>query len=102
MQSQGYDPIAALVAFAQDQGVSPSVKIDIARELLPYMYPKLSNIAVEGSVEHKHTHEVQHALVTRILSSPELSDAAQKLSLVAADTLISAGENPIYDDEAEG
>ena len=56
--------------------------------LLPYMYPKLSNITIEGEITTNTTAESQAALLRRVLENPELADAAQRLSLAAAEAAL--------------
>jgi hypothetical protein len=60
----------------------------IAEVLLPYLYPKLSNITVEGEITTNVTAESQAALLRRVLENPELADAAQRLSLAAAEAAL--------------
>jgi len=82
-----YDPLQALVLYAQDNAVSADVKVDIAKTLLPYMYPKLSNVTVEGEVRDS-SQSNQVMLMQRILANPQLADAAQRLSLAAAEVAL--------------
>jgi len=84
MQKFNYDPLETLVMFAQDQQTPRDDKLKIAETLLPYMYPKLSNITLEGEVSTSNS-ENQASLLRRMLSNPELADAAQRLSLAAAE-----------------
>lgn len=84
MQKYNYDPLEVLVLFAQDAATSPASKLSIAETLLPYMYPKLSNVTLEGEVIVARDAESQAALLHKILQDPELADAAQRLSIAAA------------------
>jgi hypothetical protein len=52
------------------------------------MYPKLSNVTVEGEITSNVTAESQTALLRRVLENPELADAAQRLSLAAAESIL--------------
>lgn len=88
MQAFNYDPLEVLVRFAQDASSNNDTKLKIAETLLPYMYPKLSNITVEGEVVSNATAESQTMLLRRILENPELADAAQRLSIAAAESAI--------------
>jgi len=85
MQRFNYDPLDVLVQFAQDASTNNNIKLHIAETLLPYMYPKLSNIVVEGEITTNTAAESQAALLRRVLENPELADAAQRLSLAAAE-----------------
>jgi hypothetical protein len=84
MQKHGYDPLDVLVQYAMDANTTPDSKLKIAETLLPYMYPKLSNITVEGEIVSNTTADSQAALLRRVLDDPELADAAQKLSIAAS------------------
>lgn len=84
MQKFGYDPLETLVHFAQDASTSNDTKQRIAETLLPYMYPKLSNMTLEGNVTTSPAAESQAALLRRVLEDPELADAAQRLSIAAS------------------
>jgi hypothetical protein len=88
MQRFAYDPLEVLVMFAQDAQTSNDNKLKIAETLLPYLYPKLSNITVEGEITSNVTAESQAALLRRVLANPELADAAQRLSLAAAEAAL--------------
>ena len=88
MQRFNYDPLETLVLFAQDAGVNNDTKMHIAETWLPYMYPKLSNVTVEGEVVASTTAESQVNLLRRVLANPELADAAQRLSLAAAEAAL--------------
>ena len=88
MQKFNYDPLDVLVQMAQEQAASNDVKKEIAMVLLPYMYPKLSNITVEGEIVSNVSVESQAALLRRVLANPELADAAQRLSLAAAEAAL--------------
>ena len=85
MQRFNYDPLEVLVQFAQDLNTPNNVKSEIAQILLPYMYPKLSNITVDGELTTNQIVDNQNALLQRILSNPDLADAAQRLSIAAAE-----------------
>lgn len=88
MQRHGYDPIDVMVQCSQDPNTSQDTKLDIARTLMPYMYPKLSNVTVEAEVTGNERTETQASLMMRILGNPELADAAQRLSIAAADAAL--------------
>ena len=88
MQKYAYDPLETLVLFAQEAGTNNDTKMHIAEVLLPYLYPKLSNITVEGEIVSNATAESQAALLRRVLENPELADAAQRLSLAAAEAAL--------------
>jgi hypothetical protein len=88
MQRFNYDPLESLVLFAQDAGTNNDTKMHIAEVLLPYMYPKLSNVTVEGEIVSNTSAESQAALLRRVLDNPELADAAQRLSLAAAEAAL--------------
>ncbi len=88
MQRFNYDPLQVLVMFAQEQNTNNDTKLHIAEVLLPYLYPKLSNITVEGEVVSSVTLESQANLLQRVLANPELADAAQRLSLAAAEAAL--------------
>ena len=90
MQRFAYDPLEVLVRFAQDLSTNNDVKLKIAETLLPYLYPKLSNITVDGEVVTSLRAESQAALLRRVLENPELADAAQRLSLAAAEVALEA------------
>lgn len=84
-QAFGYDPLEVLVHTAQDSNSSVITKTEIAMFLMPYVYPKLSSVMLEGEVEITNTSEQQANLMRRILENPELADAAQRLSIAAAE-----------------
>ena len=88
MQRFNYDPLETLVLFAQDANTNNDTKLEIAQTLLPYMYPKLSNVTIDGEVISNVTAESQAILLRRMLESPELADAAQRLSIAAAEAAI--------------
>jgi hypothetical protein len=88
MQRHGYDPIDVMVQCSQDPNTAQETKLDIARTLMPYMYPKLSNVTVESEVSNNERQETQSSLMMRILANPELADAAQRLSIAAADAAL--------------
>ena len=88
MQKYAYDPLETLVLFAQEAGTNNDTKMHIAEVLLPYLYPKLSNITVEGEITTNTTAESQAALLRRVLENPERADAAQRLSLAAAEAAL--------------
>lgn len=92
MQRFAYDPLEVLVQYAQDSATSVDRKVEIAEYLLPYMYPKLSNVTLEGEVTVSQTAEQQAALLRRVLENPELADAAQRLSIAAAEAYIENGD----------
>jgi hypothetical protein len=92
MQKFGYDPLESLVLFAQDGATNNDTKIHIAEVLLPYLYPKLSAITVEGEVVSTVTAESQASLLRRVLADPELADAAQRLSIAAASAMLDESE----------
>lgn len=84
MQRFNYCPLEVLVHFAQDPSATNDSKMRIAETLLPYMYPKLSNMTLEGEVNVSQNQESQAALLRRILEDPDLADAAQKLSIASS------------------
>lgn len=88
MQRFNYDPLEVLVMHAQSANTPNDTKMKIAETLLPYMYPKLSNIVVEGEIVNNSVAESQSALLRRVLANPELADAAQRLSLAAAESAL--------------
>lgn len=88
MMKFAYDPLEVMIHCAQDMATSAVVKLQIAETLLPYMYPKLSNITIEGEMVTSTTEEAQAELFHRVMSNPELADAAQKLSLAAAESAL--------------
>lgn len=85
MQRLGYDPLEVLVSFAQAPDSSGQTKLEIAQTLLPYMYPKLSNMVLEAEVSNADQAQSQAELFRRVMENPELADAAAKLSLAAAE-----------------
>lgn len=88
MQRHGYDPLDQLIMFAQCDKTSLDDKKHIAEVLLPYMYPKLSNVTIEGEVNTSASQESQARLLRQMLSDPELADAAQRLSIAAANAAL--------------
>jgi hypothetical protein len=83
MQAFNYDPLTELVQLAQATD-NNGIKQEIAVVLLPYLYPRLSNMALEGEVVVGKSQESQAALLRRVLEDPELADAAQRLSVAAS------------------
>ncbi len=88
MQKFGYDPLEVMVACAQASDTTPDTRLKIAETLLPYMYPKLSNVTLEAEVSVGVNEQSQADLFRRVMESPELADAAQKLSLAAAEAAL--------------
>ena len=88
MQKLGYDPLEVLVRFAMDTATNNDVKLHVAETLLPYMFPKLSNITVDGEVHSTITADTQASLLRKLLENPELADAAQRLSIAAAESAL--------------
>lgn len=85
MMRHGYDPIEELVALSKNSA-DPLTKQRIAEVLMPYMYPKLANVAVEvDDPNGRRRSDTQAALMNKILTDPALADAASRLSLAAAD-----------------
>lgn len=85
MMRHGYDPIEELVTISKSSQ-DPLTKQRIAEVLMPYMYPKLANVAIEvDDANARRRTDVQQALMNKILSDPGLADAASRLSLAAAD-----------------
>ena len=87
VQRYNYDPLEVLVIYAQEAGTPDQAKVEIAQCLLPYLYPKLSNVVMEGEISTTNVMESQAALLRRVLENPELADAAQRLSIAAAEGL---------------
>lgn len=88
MQKFNYDPLDVLVQMAQEANASLDARKEIAMVLLPYMYPKLSNVTIEGELTTNVSAESQASLLRRVLENPELADAAQRLSLAAAEAAL--------------
>ena len=88
MQRHGYDPIEELVGAALDPNTGGEVKREIAMFLMPYTYPKLANVAIESDNAASNTSLTQEEMMLRIFDNPELCDAAQRLSLVAAEIFL--------------
>lgn len=88
MQKFNYDPLDVLVQMAQEVTANLDVRKEIAMVLLPYMYPKLSNVTIEGELTTNVSAESQASLLRRVLENPELADAAQRLSLAAAEAAL--------------
>jgi hypothetical protein len=84
MQKHAYDPLEELVLMAQSPGMGFDQKKEIAEVLLPYAWPKLASVALEGKLDVGRGDEAQSALLQKILSDPLLADAAQRLSVAAA------------------
>ena len=87
MQTLGYDPMEQLIHIAKGENVSADTRKDIALAMMPYIYPKLANVEVQGEMETTINAPNSSDLLKRLLSNPDLADAAQKLSLEAADLL---------------
>lgn len=88
MQSHGYDPIQEMIKIVQGENVSLETRKEVALALMPYSYPKLSNVEMQGEMENVNINAPSSSdMLKRILSDPDLADAAQKLSLEAADLL---------------
>ena len=95
MQKLNYDPLEVLVMCAQE-AADNLTKAKIAETLLPYMYPKLSNVTMDGEINVSQNAVSQAALLRRVLADPDLADAAQKLSVAAAMcSLESEGEDQV-------
>jgi hypothetical protein len=88
MQKFGYDPLESLVMFAQDGATNQDTKLHIAEVLLPFMYPKLAAVTVEGEVQSTVTADAQASLLRKVLADPDLADAAQRLSIAAASSML--------------
>lgn len=97
MQKFGYDPMEELVKLAVGTVEAPAsmaVKQEIALSLLPYVYPKLSNVEIFGEIDQTNHAPDPQELLRRVLANPELADAAQMLSLEASDILMNASRKP--------
>ena len=91
MQTLGYDPLEVLIKVSNAPDCPKDVQREIAMDLMPYLYPKLSNVEINAEVDQTN-HAPDHVeLLRRVLASPELADAAQMLSLEAADLLVKDG-----------
>jgi len=84
MQKFAYDPLETLVMFAQDAATNNDTKMKIAETLLPYMYPKLSNMTLDAEVGITQGAESRAGLLRKLLDDPELADAAARLSIAAS------------------
>ena len=92
MQRLAYDPLEVLIQCASEPSAPAEVKREVAEYLMPFMYPRLSNMEVQAEVETSEVNRPnEQDLMRRILSNPELADAAQKLSLEAAGVLLADG-----------
>jgi hypothetical protein len=67
--------------------VTRDQRIDAAKALLGYLYPKLQAVQVTGKDEEPLQVEMSALSVTQILSDPALADAAQKMALMLAEQL---------------
>jgi hypothetical protein len=93
MQKFNYDPLESLVMLAQDAGTNAGVKQEIATTLLPFIYPKLASVTLDGEVNTSITATSQAALLRKVLEDPALADAAQRISLAAAEASLEQETN---------
>lgn len=93
MQAYNYDPLQSLVQFAQAADTAPAIRMHIAEVLLPYVYPKLSNVTLDGEVTTTVNAESQANLLRRVLEDPQLADAAARLSLAAAEAALESDDS---------
>lgn len=92
MQSLGYDPLEVLIKYSSSPDCPGQIKKEIALDLMPYLYPKLSNVEITAEVDQTNHVPDHKELLRRVLASPELADAAQMLSLEASDLLVNEGK----------
>jgi hypothetical protein len=86
LEDLGSDPVAMLAKTMKDEANVPlDVRVECAKALLPYVYPKLSAVEVSGpggdsvKVEHDHT------LVMRMMQNPALVRGMEDLVIEQAE-----------------
>lgn len=73
LEELGADPAGFLALAMKDEANPLDVRIDCAKALMPYVFPKLSAVQVSGVGEDGAIRvEHEHALVMRMMRNPEL------------------------------
>lgn len=97
MQSRDFDPIEQLMDIYEKLPETDfSSRIAIAQGLVPYVFPKLSQVAVVGDADNPV--RVTHDIVRQVLSNPqsarmalELSTQMEKMLEQAEERLVGSG-----------
>jgi hypothetical protein len=77
----GMGPLEFLWHCINNKRLPTDLRITAARDLAPFLHPKLTAIAAKVDVEHRQTLRRQTEIV---LMNPELADAAERLALALA------------------
>lgn len=98
MQALGYDPLGELVRLAMEPNTAKQDRLRIAELALPYIYPKLSAVTMDGEIDVTSSNEAQRQFMSMVLSSPQLGDAASVLALASANAAIALPPSEENDD----
>lgn len=75
--------------------VDPKMRLDAAKEVLPYCAPKLSSLEVSGPAGGPVQHAHATLDLTRLLADPALLQAAQRIALTLADREPTINVSPV-------
>jgi len=75
------NPLEALLRIASDPKQPVTIQVQCLAECLPYLYPKLQSQALAVSRGDDGPADGQAEMMAVVLSSPELVEAAQRMSL---------------------
>ena len=73
-----YDPLEGLLRIAKNRRLAIEVRLDAMKAAVPFVHARLSTTFISGRIESDNT--IRHQ-VEAIMMDPELSAAAQMLSL---------------------
>ena len=85
LEDLGVDPAAFLAHAMRDEDNPLEVRIDCAKSLLPYVFPKLSAVQVSGPDGEAVKVEHEHSLMLRMMSDPPLVHRLEDLVIEQAE-----------------
>lgn len=86
LEDLGSDPVEMLARTMADEANVPlDVRVECAKALLPYVYPKLSAVEVSGPDGDPVKVEHEHALVMRMMQDPVLVRGLEDLFIEQAE-----------------
>jgi len=85
LEELGVDPAAFLAHAMRDEANPLDVRIDCAKSLMPYVFPKLSAVEVSGPDGDSVRVEHEHTLMMRMMGDPLLVRRMEDLVIEAAE-----------------
>jgi hypothetical protein len=85
LEDLGADPAAFLARTMKDEDSPLDVRIDCAKALMPYVFPKLSAVEVSGPDGEPVRVEHEHSLVMRMMKDPLLVRSMEDLLIEQAE-----------------